>query len=62
MNGYSSRAYQWNKEAGEVFWIRYHFETDQGIQNLTAGKAAVLAGADPDSHQRDLREAIERGK
>jgi catalase len=44
-----------------VFWVKYHFKTDQGIRNLTAEAAAVLAGQDPDSHQRDLREAIERG-
>ncbi|MFB7494527.1 catalase [Streptomyces sp. NPDC056161] len=62
MNGYSSHTYQWTNGAGEVFWVKYHFKTDQGIENLTAEDAAVLAGKDPDSHQRDLREAIERGE
>jgi catalase len=62
MNGYSSHTYQWNNEAGEVFWVQYHFKTNQGIRNLTAEQAAVLAGSDPDSHQRDLRESIERGE
>jgi catalase len=62
MNGYGSHTYQWNNEAGEVFWVKYHFKTNQGIKNLPVEEAAVLAGADPDSHQRDLREAIERGE
>jgi catalase len=61
MNGYGSHTYQWNNEAGEVFWVKYHFKTDQGIKNLTSEEGAKIAGEDPDSHQRDLREAIERG-
>ncbi|MEY9964422.1 catalase [Streptacidiphilus sp. MAP12-16] len=61
MNGYGSHTYQWQNAQGQYFWVKYHFKTDQGIKNLTAHQAAVLAGADPDSHQRDLRESIERG-
>ncbi|MBF9066713.1 catalase [Streptacidiphilus fuscans] len=62
MNGYSSHTYQWTNEAGEAFWVKYHFKTDQGIAGLTAQEATALAGLDPDSHQRDLREAIEGGE
>ncbi|MGW0761525.1 catalase, partial [Streptomyces sp. NPDC002814] len=62
MNGYGSHTYQWQNEAGGAFWVKYHFKTDQGIRNLTAEEARVLAGTDSDSHQRDLREAIERGE
>ncbi|MGF1431099.1 catalase [Kitasatospora sp. LaBMicrA B282] len=62
LNGYGSHTYQWVNEAGEQFWVKYHFKTDQGILNLTPAEAAELAGEDPDSHQRDLREAIERGE
>jgi catalase len=62
MNGYGSHTFQWSNEAGEVFWVKYHFKTDQGIKNLTSQEAVELAGEDPDSHQRDLREAIERGE
>ncbi|WP_424211867.1 catalase [Streptomyces sp. BI20] len=61
MNGYGSHTFQWNNEAGEVFWVKYHFKTDQGIKNLTQAEANQLAGEDPDSHQRDLRTSIERG-
>jgi catalase len=41
--------------------VKYHFKTEQGIRNLTPKRALELAGSDPDSHQRDLFEAIERG-
>ncbi|MET9296220.1 catalase [Streptomyces sp. NPDC003077] len=62
MDGFGSHTFQWSNEAGEVFWVKYHFKTDQGIKNLTQEEANKLAGEDPDSHQRDLREAIERGE
>ena len=62
MDGFGSHTFQWSNEAGEAFWVKYHFKTDQGIKNLTAEAAARLAGEDPDSHQRDLRQAIERGE
>ncbi|MER7399741.1 catalase [Streptomyces sp. NPDC000151] len=61
MDGFGSHTFQWNNEAGEVFWVKYHFKTDQGIKCLTQDEANKLAGEDPDSHQRDLRESIERG-
>jgi catalase len=61
MNGYGSHTFQWVNAAGEAFWVRYHFKTDQGIKNLTQAEADKVAGEDPDSHQRDLRTAIERG-
>ncbi|MEH6379320.1 catalase [Streptomyces sp. KLMMK] len=62
MNGYGSHTYQWQNEAGEVFWVKYHFKTDQGIKNFTQDEGNRIAGEDPDFHQRDLREAIERGE
>jgi catalase len=61
MDGFSSHTYQWVNAAGEAFWVKYHFKTDQGIKNLTAEAAAELAGADADSHQRDLLNAIDAG-
>ena len=60
MNGYGSHAFQWVTSAGEQFFVKYHFKTDQGIACLTAQEAAKLAGENPDSHQMDLHEAIHR--
>ncbi|MHB8375405.1 MAG: catalase [Dehalococcoidia bacterium] len=62
MNGYSSHAYSWINAAGERFWVKYHFKTKQGIQNLTRQEAAQIRSADLDHATRDLFEAIERGE
>ncbi|MDQ1026435.1 catalase [Streptomyces umbrinus] len=61
MNGYSSHTYMWINGAGERFWVKYHFKTDQGIDFLTQDEADELAGSDADKHRRDLYESIESG-
>lgn len=60
MNGYSSHAYMWINARGERFWVKYHFKTEQGIQNFTDAEAKAMSANDPDYHRRDLREAIEK--
>jgi catalase len=62
MNGYSSHTYMWVNEAGERFWVKYHFMSEQGVENLRNDEADVLAGTDGDYHRRDLFEAIKRGE
>jgi catalase len=62
MNGYSSHTYKWYNDSGEIFWVKYHFKTDQGIQNLTRQEAEHLKGTDPDHATRDLSNAIKRGE
>src|ERR1041384_4350916 len=61
MNGYSSHTYLWVNAAGERFWVRYHFKTDQGIEFFTQDEADRMASIDTDYHKRDLFEAIEQG-
>ncbi|MBM9432547.1 catalase [Flaviflexus sp. JY899] len=61
MNGYSSHTYMWVNEAGEKFWVVYHFHSDQGVENMSNEEAGKLAGTDADVHRRDLFDAIERG-
>nr|MDT0666095.1 catalase [Micromonospora sp. DSM 115978] len=58
MNGYSSHTYMWINAAGERFWVKYHFKTDQGIEFFTQDEADQMASADTDYHQRDLYEHI----
>jgi catalase len=41
--------------------VKFHFKTDQGIETLTSDESARVAGANPQAHQIDLVEAIERG-
>lgn len=60
MNGYGSHTFMWVNAAGEKFWVKYHFKTEQGIQNFTDAEAKAMTAEDPDYHRRDLREAIER--
>lgn len=61
MNGYSSHTYMWVNEAGEKFWVKYHFLTDQGLEFLSNAEAGELAGKDGDFHRRDLFESIANG-
>ncbi|MFD9701386.1 catalase [Lentzea sp. NPDC059081] len=60
MNGYSSHTYMWVNAAGERFWVKYHFKTDQGVEFFTQDEADQLASADTDYHTRDLFESIAR--
>ena len=60
MNGYGSHTFKWYNEAGEYYWVKYHFKTNQGIQNLTREEAEHMKGVDPDHATRDLHNAIKR--
>ena len=62
MNLYGSHTYMWINADGERFWVKYHFITDQGVQNLTQAQADELVKLDTDHHTRDLFEAIDRGE
>ncbi|MBM7824261.1 catalase [Arcanobacterium pluranimalium] len=61
MNGYGSHTYMWINASGERFWVKYHFHTQQGVENLSNAEAQELAGVDADFHRRDLFEAIAEG-
>ena len=61
MNGYSSHTYAWINEQGERFWVKYHFISEQGVENMTNEEAERIAGEDADYHRRDLFNAIEEG-
>ena len=52
----------WINAAGEKFWVKYHFKSDQGVETLTQEEADRIAGEDADFYRRDLNEAIERGE
>jgi catalase len=61
MNGYSSHTYMWVNAAGDKFWVKYHFKTDQGIEFLTQDEGDQMAGENADFHRQDLFEAIRDG-
>jgi catalase len=61
MQGYGSHTYQWINAAGERFWVKYHFKSNQGVNSMTGEQAEALAGSDADFYIRDLSENIEAG-
>ncbi|WP_338640302.1 catalase [Burkholderia pyrrocinia] len=61
MHGFGSHTYSFINANMERFWVKFHFITQQGIQNLTDAEAAEITGRDREYHQRDLHESIERG-
>jgi catalase len=61
MHGFGSHTYSFLDAANQRVWVKFHFRSEQGIENLTDQEAETLVGKDRESSQRDLFEAIERG-
>ncbi|MET7993463.1 catalase [Amycolatopsis sp. NPDC005232] len=61
MHGFGSHTYSLINAAGERNWVKFHFRTQQGIENLTDEESGAVIAADRESNQRDLFDAIERG-
>ncbi len=61
MNGYGSHTFSLINANNERVWVKFHFKTAQGIQNLTNEEATAIIGKDRESHQRDLYNSIEKG-
>ncbi|MCY9668943.1 catalase KatA [Paenibacillus alginolyticus] len=61
MHGFGSHTFKWVNAEGEGVWVKYHFKTEQGVQNLAPDVAAQLAADNPDYHTEDLFNTIEKG-
>jgi catalase len=61
MHGFGSHTFSLINAAGERHWVKFHFRTRQGVENLTDEQAGQVIAGDRESHGRDLYEAIERG-
>ena len=61
MHGFGSHTYSFINADNERFWVKFHFKTQQGIQNMTPENAVLIAGEDSDYHTRQLFETIGRG-
>ncbi len=61
MNGYGSHTYSFWNEAGERYWVKFHFKTEQGHDFLTDEEAAEVIGRTRESYQEQLFGAIEEG-
>ena len=62
VNGYGSHTFSLWNDAGERYWVKFHFKTRQGIKNFTNEEGNAIIANDRESHQRDLFESIERGE
>ncbi len=62
MNGYGSHTYSLINANNERVWVKFHFKTKQGIRNLDASAAEMLAGQNADYATQDLFYAIEQGE
>jgi catalase len=61
MDGFSSHTFSLINANNELFYVKWHFKTKQGIKNFTREGADDMRGQDPDHAQRDLFEAIKNG-
>lgn len=61
MHGFGSHTFSMIDANNERVWVKFHFRSQQGIQNLTDAEAADLVANDRESHGRDLLNAIEQG-
>ena len=61
MHGFGSHTYSFWNEAGERFWVKFHFKSQQGIANLTNEEAARIIGETREGYQEALFGTIERG-
>ena len=61
MHGFGSHTFSFISADNKRFWVKFHFRSQQGIENLTDQEAEVLIGQDRESHQKDLYESIENG-
>ncbi|WP_188565629.1 catalase [Undibacterium terreum] len=59
MHGFGSHTFSFISPKNERFWVKFHFRTEQGIQNLSDAEATELVGRDRESAQRDLFDSIE---
>jgi catalase len=61
INGYGSHTFSFWNDAGERYWVKFHFKTMQGHNHWTNAEAEKVIGKSRESTQEDLFGAIERG-
>jgi len=61
MHGFGSHTFSFLNAQNERFWVKFHWRTQQGIENLTDAESTEIIGQDRESHQRDLFDSIEKG-
>ena len=59
IHGFGSHTFSFINADNERFWVKFHFKSLQGIENLINAEAARLVATDRESAQRDLFYAIQ---
>ncbi|MEF2073947.1 catalase KatA [Consotaella aegiceratis] len=62
MNGYGSHTYSFWNDAGERYWVKFHFKTEQGHKHFTNEEADKVIGKTRESYQEALYGTIDRGE
>ena len=60
IDGFGSHTFSLINAENERFWVKFHFKTEQGIENYTDAEAEAVVAKSRESSQEDLYEAIER--
>ncbi len=61
MNGYGSHTYSFWNDAGERFWVKFHFKTMQGHAHYTNAQGNAIIGETREGYQESLYGAIDAG-
>jgi catalase len=62
MDGFSSHTFSLINAKNELFYVKWHFKTRQGIKNFTREEADHMKSVDMDFSQSDLFNHIEKGE
>src|SRR3981189_2883762 len=58
MHLFGSHTFSMINAANERVWVKFHFRTQQGIQNLTTAEAKAVVAQDRESNGPDLLQAV----
>ncbi|VXB53659.1 Catalase [Burkholderia sp. 8Y] len=61
MHGFGSHTFSFINADSERFYVKFHFKSQQPLENFTDAEAAAVIAADRESAQRDLVDNIDRG-
>lgn len=61
MHGFGSHTFSMINAQNEMVYVKFHFKTQQGIQNFVGNEADEMRARDMDHAQRDLVESIDNG-
>ena len=62
MNGYGSHTFSFWNDAGERYWVKFHFKTEQGHEHYTNAEAEQVVGKTREGYQERLYNGIDAGE